>query len=351
MSRILRRPMFRGGSSNRGITTGLGVPKRGLVDGPGSYAGMDSVKEQLAMLDENYPSQGSNINDFLISMGLNLVSSPPTGNIFQTAASSAKGPFKEYLQSKRSSSDSRRAEAAALLSGQLNREAEAKKSGVKMQMIALLDQDYTPRIEKIKTSMKVLEQKHGKKGTDGSIVFEDKTVEESYNNLNQELNQTQSEWDVKRNRIIVPGKSKAAQILEVYASLVKAAGETSVGEAIDFEELMTQAKKQVESAYREGNAVGGRVGFDMGGSTDVVEEVDVREQIKEEPKQKPSIDMSYAEFRKKMDAQVTDDVVQLVYYNPTAFADFANIETQEDVYEFNNKYNVNLVLPFNTSST
>ena len=42
MSRILRRPMFRGGgtvsSYGNGIATGL-VPKRGLVDGPGGYAG------------------------------------------------------------------------------------------------------------------------------------------------------------------------------------------------------------------------------------------------------------------------------------------------------------------------
>jgi len=42
MSRILRRPMFRGGpvdSYNTGITSGLGQPKRGLVDGPGGYSG------------------------------------------------------------------------------------------------------------------------------------------------------------------------------------------------------------------------------------------------------------------------------------------------------------------------
>ena len=52
MSKTLRRPMFRGGSVNSsgtGITSGLDdsgyadggnvVPKRGLVDGPGGYAG------------------------------------------------------------------------------------------------------------------------------------------------------------------------------------------------------------------------------------------------------------------------------------------------------------------------
>ena len=38
-SRTLRRPMFRMGGSAEGITSGLDTPKRGLVDGPGGYAG------------------------------------------------------------------------------------------------------------------------------------------------------------------------------------------------------------------------------------------------------------------------------------------------------------------------
>jgi hypothetical protein len=37
MNRILKRPMFRKGGSTNGIMTGLDTPKRGLVNGPGSY--------------------------------------------------------------------------------------------------------------------------------------------------------------------------------------------------------------------------------------------------------------------------------------------------------------------------
>ena len=59
MSNILRRPMFRGGrveSRGTGITSGLGyakggqvTPKRGLVDGPGGYAGisMSSIPSNI----------------------------------------------------------------------------------------------------------------------------------------------------------------------------------------------------------------------------------------------------------------------------------------------------------------
>ena len=64
-----------------------------------------------------------------------------------------------------------------------------------------------------------------------------------------------------------------------------------------------------------------------------------------------SIDMPFEEFRQKLPANITDDIANIIYYNSSAFADFANIETQDDVYSFNSKYDVNLTLPFNTETT
>jgi hypothetical protein len=52
MSKILRRPMFRGGgkvsSYGTGIASGLAKPKRGLVDEPGGYAGFSNLAQFLA---------------------------------------------------------------------------------------------------------------------------------------------------------------------------------------------------------------------------------------------------------------------------------------------------------------
>jgi len=66
MSRILRRPMFRGGpvdSYGTGIASGLDKPKRGLVNEPGGYAGeksgMDFLRNALLgprFLDPNFQS-------------------------------------------------------------------------------------------------------------------------------------------------------------------------------------------------------------------------------------------------------------------------------------------------------
>ena len=82
MSRILRRPMFRGGavdSRGTGITSGLyaagGVvetPKRGIVDGPGSYSyrNLDFTTGSDLLNLNNSTGQGGqfdvlNMKDFL----------------------------------------------------------------------------------------------------------------------------------------------------------------------------------------------------------------------------------------------------------------------------------------------
>ena len=61
--------------------------------------------------------------------------------------------------------------------------------------------------------------------------------------------------------------------------------------------------------------------------------------------------MPYQEFRASIPAEVSDEIVQLIYYNQDAFADFSQIATQADVYAFNNKYGVRLVLPMDTETT
>ena len=43
--------------------------------------------------------------------------------------------------------------------------------------------------------------------------------------------------------------------------------------------------------------------------------------------------------------EITNDIVQLIAASPQAMEDFATIATQQDVDQFNKKYNVNLVLP------
>ena len=100
---------------------------------------------------------------------------------------------------------------------------------------------------------------------------------------------------------------------------------------------------------------GGRAGYQMGtpatGAMPVATETVMEEETVAEEPQQASVPIPYSEFRAKIPAEVTDEIVQLIYYNQNAFADFAQITTQADVYAFNNKYGVRLVLPMQTEMT
>ena len=52
----------------------------------------------------------------------------------------------------------------------------------------------------------------------------------------------------------------------------------------------------------------------------------------------------YKYLRDRLPPEIPDQVVQLIAYNKEAFNDFASIEAQDDVDQFNKKYNVELVV-------
>ena len=95
-SRTLTRPMFRiGGSAGTGITSGLDQPRKQYREGtPNPY-------DMGNFAPGTFPG-------FLTGFGLDLLSRPPSGNIFQTAALSARGPFRDFQ-----SANMARAKAAA----------------------------------------------------------------------------------------------------------------------------------------------------------------------------------------------------------------------------------------------
>ena len=83
MNRILKRPMFRiGGSAGTGITSGLDQPQKMANGGRTGY------------MNGTMPTfQATGLPGFLTQFGLNLLSTPPQGNIFSTAATAARDPF------------------------------------------------------------------------------------------------------------------------------------------------------------------------------------------------------------------------------------------------------------------
>jgi len=107
MSRTLKRPMFRMGGSTENA---------GIMDGmKNRYDNGGSVEEVLKELDQKAPTPDYSRSDFLTNFGLNLLSTPPQGNIFQTAAVAARDPFARYQQTRAASAANRREIMAQLL--------------------------------------------------------------------------------------------------------------------------------------------------------------------------------------------------------------------------------------------
>ena len=126
---------------------------------------------------------------------------------------------------------------------------------------------------------------------------------------------------------------------------------TPEGQAKKIQDAMAEIMRIVQAG---GQAEGGRIGYQGG---ELVEDVNVQETIQPEgmagqqpiqPGGAPEVEpvgMSFEELRARLPATITDDIVILLSQSAQALEDFATIQTQQDVDNFNTKYNVNLILP------
>ena len=83
-----------------------------------------------------------------------------------------------------------------------------------------------------------------------------------------------------------------------------------------------------------GLAEGGRVGLQEGGDPMMAQQA-----------QPNSVGLTFEELRARLPQEVTDGVVRLLATSEEALLAFANLETQEDIAQFNQKYNTDLQLP------
>ena len=364
MNNLYKRPMFRkGGSAEGGITSGLNTPKRGMVDGPGSYAGIDmnqnveqalrnaSLGDLKTMADQMYSSSAGTrrpqrrFNDFLIDFGLDIASRPAEGNIFQTAALSAKDPFKRFqdarsqeellMEQQKENLEGRRSDMfKTLIEGQSDILAEktGNTSGVELQKVQVI-QDVVPKLYDLRSKVE-----------DGTATDEDKMnidiYERTLNNLQKKDPITQATLDifVKSN----DGEMLFSKIAKKLFNEDNIAGGDKYGGDKSNDQLRIDAlqemRKVIETTFR---AKGGRIGYAQG---EMVEE-QVTETMDQGPMAQSDNPISYDQLRARLPNEITDDIVELMANSAEALEDFAMISSQQDVDLFNQKYSVNLVLP------
>ena len=363
MSRILRRPMFRGGkvsSYGKGIASGLangGMPnKRGLVDGPGGYSGVMDIYEQMQETVPEYNRQGLSTGDYLriASAGLDILGRPSEGGGISGTLATASQPLAKLGADLGTSIDTR----------------DAKGREQREELVRTLtgaQAEYMVGLEKAKGVAGFIEKKINEmfaSDIEAAIAAGDKATVE---------NQKKQKQDYIRDYIIRgQDDSDFLAILRNPTALEQAEGDArriianTINEATGekwkttdkgFTELKNKEKFRIlrETAKFnvevERKAEGGLTGT-MTEDVNVMEQtpggisdVNIQETETMDPNNPQPMQVSYDELRARLPKEIGDEIVTLLANSYEALADFAAISTQADVDNFNVKYGVELVLP------
>ena len=357
MSRVLNRPMFRLGGSTSGITSGLDTPKRGRVDGPGGYAGIDydkAYETEQKITDKYYPKKGADINRFLINWGLNMAGNAPSGNIFQTAAKEAQGPTDELFAGMDRRDAMRSASGADLFGKIISAEGEMMGEGKTYKDQVMLDAllDATKEKIRITKELETEEDATAIEKLENDLIIADTTIHQIKKRdplVDKFLGSTAVVKELLD--VILPSYDKMmiANPENPDTQILKYP-KTPEGQAQKIQDAMAEIMKIIKSGAATSYATGGRAGYAQG---ELVEDISMQETIQPEGMpnamgQAPEVEaagMSFEELRERLPQTITDDIVILLSQSGQALEDFATIQTQQDVDNFNTKYNVNLILP------
>ena len=314
--------MFRtGGSAGTGITSGL-APRQGYDIGGLSDQDIAEIRKQSRELTQG--NRKADMNQFLIDFGLNMVSGTPKGNIFATAAESAKDPMATMQQTRASRGAAESDMFATLFKGAIDAKGTAQ--GGK----GWLEQWKFQQIPVLNEKINRLSQKE----TDGTITPEEEL--ELQNSRDQKARIVSIspvlEGYLKNNKYIV--QDEMARLFEEDSKLPEEERKYKGKKDLQLE---LDAIDNVERRYM---ATGGRVGYQEGMS---VMPTTMPAQEQTMPEELGNV--SYDELRARLPQEVSDEVVQLLANSAEALEDFATIQTEQDIANFNKKYGVNLVLP------
>lgn len=378
MSRILSRPMFRkGGSAGEGITSGL-APRQGYNTNENNTVkqndlskmnlkdmNMQQIKDLAdSMAFKAPPMQPDrSLGNFKIDFGLDLLSRSPQGNIFQTAGAAAKEPFANFRNSRAAYNKAANDRAMNRYNSQTGMfdtllGAQAKILGSEGGSKTFAKQANDAEIQALMTELFELD---AQQQTDQALTDEEYAQKQAilmqrlqgYTGKNPAVtslfgNKEQADIviqgiqnDITNSEAIIKVMGPDGEMIEVVEGEYANENPKYIAEETAKRYIELYNKMIKESM---GLAEGGRAKYNMGG--DVMEE-QVTEISETQPKEiAPTGDsLSYEELRSRLPKEITDDIVVILAESPQALVDFAEIQTQTDVDEFNMKYGVNLSLP------
>jgi len=357
MRRTLNRPMFRRGGE-------VSTPKRGLVDGPGSYAGLQDViptaqdiEDYRANQPEAAPDRST--SDFLINFGLDLISRSPTGNIFQTAATSAKEPFKAMQAARYAQEGTERDEYNDMYKAIMTAKSDMLSS--EGGSSALARTQYTQAGQKALDQLfKAVADKDTIIKEQGQNVYDLEIAKimlalDSYSGPDEDIKNIYENKERLEDTFSLLAKEVKLSPKEITITNEQGQEEIVIeGEyAMENKGYLAQETKKRYFEMLKQDKINKRLGRAEGGMMEetMTEEVAgpggmaMASETMEEPITEPGTGLSYEELRQRLPAEITDDIIVILAESTAALVDFAEIQTQTDVDQFNMKYGVNLALP------
>ena len=375
MSNILRRPMFRRGgaveSKGQGITSGLDTPKRGLVDEPGKYSQPSSIDQAISMYSDTAKAMPFDFKpelsfgDYLriASRGAEIVGAPSEGSGLGGVLATASKPLAKLGMELGTGIDKRQAlakktyqdrvGAVAKLAGGLEEEKiKANRTFAKKQNLELFESKMNERIASLTEKRDSYDE-----GSEEYLKF-DKLIKIETQNRNDGMTSiltgSKTEQEQKRELFKIFITNADGDIDEAIASFMSIFPDSEMDTIYSgFTAPTTRDKKKPVLPKATGGRVGMFAGGPMTGGT--MEDEMVEEALQDEAKQLETLNkknqkqqaqpLTYDQLRTRLPRSIGDDIVRLLADNYDALGDFASIQTQADVDNFNLKYQVNLVLP------
>jgi hypothetical protein len=345
--------MFRtGGSAGQGITSGLN--RQG-------YKGTDDPADQR--VERPRDTSGA---DFWLNWGANILAQPGGRPILQTLGTAAKEPLARYqaarsakakqdfleqqYEDKMAFEKEKFAEDKRQFGLELEQDwkiAELEAQGEKQFIADQIDEYWDPLIEAETDVLKKEELENQKKADKYNVIVLGEDISDKYKILTNEEAYTLA---------VNNAEAEIVTLINPETGLAWVQDEAGYNEKLQglINKYLRLATKFLDPDKK---AEGGRAGFLGGGSTEDINvmtetpggisDINIAERDSGTTNE---INISYGQLRDRLPPEISNEIVLLLSKSYEAFADFAEIQTQADVNEFNTKYNVQLFLPQQTGA-
>ena len=375
MSRILRRPMFRGGrvesKEDLKVIDQMGIAKLATGGRVGYDIGgeVEDYMEIIEAVRKSRPElpekKRMSTGDYLriASAGMDILGAPSEGSGIGGALRSAANPLSKLGGDLATSMDAKTAARAELL--QNEESAITDMAGAIMK-----SRNYRPdRGFALSQKLEDL-KKYGQRKQTLVATLEDPTALVTYiteNNIEGKTNEEKlanAKTKINNELELVNSALRVLEPKDEYLlAFLKSGRAGQFFESIIQAEVKAQGVGQDDANFNwnkvierasSGQKDGGlTTGYAQGGLTEMMAEETItpqgemmeEETITETPGAESSAPLTYDELRLRLPPEVSDDVVKLLSASDEALLEFSNIATQQDVDEFNVKYGVELVLP------